>query len=171
MDWGQVVNFSGGKGDSKGHGGKDKDSRDDRYERDQRDNRDNRPNDNRGSRDNRDWDDRSRGDDRGRNTDRGPPARETLQPPPPPRAPADQGLSPEIIKDLGRQFPSGALDMAHAINCELPKHRIGSLIGKKGAYVDQVEKDTGARVVFTDPPPGEKQEHRTMSITGPLISV
>merc|ERR1719401_1906037 len=61
--------------------------------------------------------------------------------------------------------------MAHAINCELPKHRIGSLIGKKGAYVDQVEKDTGARVVFTDPPPGEKQEHRTMSITGPLISV
>merc|ERR1719401_1731165 len=61
--------------------------------------------------------------------------------------------------------------MAHAINCELPKHRIGSLIGKKGAYVDQVEKETGARVVFTDPPPGEKQEHRTMSITGPLVSV
>merc|ERR1712060_839192 len=74
-------------------------------------------------------------------------------------------------KELARTFPPGALDMAHAINCELPKRRIGTLIGTKGARVDQIEKDTGAHISVADPPPGKEQEHRTMNITGPLISV
>jgi len=75
----------------------------------------------------------------------------------------------ETIKSLVDQFPPGALSMAHAVSCDLPNYRVGGLIGRRGDYINHVQRETGTQVVFSDA--NSEVTHRTMTVTGPLVAV
>merc|ERR1712039_332819 len=69
---------------------------------------------------------------------------------------------------MGKKISPDRLEIPHAINCELPNKRCGSLIGRKGETVMNVERQTGTKIDFNEAPTG--QEYRVVAITGPLLS-
>lgn len=81
------------------------------------------------------------------------------------------GASIETMHAIADEFIPGALNMAHAVSCDLPNYRIGGLIGRKGEYINRVQRETGAQVIFNDLPKGSEATHRTMTVTGPLLAV
>jgi len=81
------------------------------------------------------------------------------------------GAPMETMQALADDFIPGALNMAHAVSCDLPNYRIGGLIGRKGEYINNVQRETGAQVIFNDLPKGSEATHRTMTVTGPLMAV
>jgi len=81
------------------------------------------------------------------------------------------GAPIEMIQTMVDDFVPGALHMAHAVSCDLPNYRIGGLIGRKGEYINRVQRETGAQVIFNDVPKGSEVTHRTMTVTGPLLAV
>jgi len=83
----------------------------------------------------------------------------------------DNEAAVEVMRELINQFPAGALDLPHAVSCDLPSNRVGALIGRKGEFVHRVQQVTGTEANFSEAPKGGEVIHRTLSITGPLISV
>jgi len=77
----------------------------------------------------------------------------------------------EAMHAMSLEFPPGALGMAHAVTCDLPNYRVGGLIGRKGEYINYVQRETGAQVAFSEAPRSSEVSHRTMTITGPLLAV
>jgi len=82
-----------------------------------------------------------------------------------------EGPPLEVLEILMDQFPPGALDMAHAVTCDLPSQCVGALIGRKGEFINYVQRKTGAKVIFSHVPKNSDVEHRTMTVQGPLIGV
>lgn len=94
----------------------------------------------------------------------GPPSR-GAPPPPPPRKMED------MLLNLPREFPEGTLEVDYAIRCDLPNSRVGALIGRKGENVREVEATTGTKINFEDGPTEGEDRYRSITITGPLLSV
>jgi len=92
---------------------------------------------------------------------------------PPPRhaPPPPAGDLGEALLRLASEFPPGATEMDHAISCDLPNNRVGALIGRKGEHVMAVERQTGAKIAFEEGRREQDVEYRTITITGPLLSV
>jgi len=70
---------------------------------------------------------------------------------------------------LVSEFPRGSLDMAHAINCVLPKERVSALIGRNGGHIKHVRKLTGATCEFEDM--RDSDTHSNLVVSGPLCAV
>merc|ERR1740121_2132930 len=83
----------------------------------------------------------------------------------------DHEAALEAMRELISQFPEGALDCAHAVSCDLPSHRVGALIGRKGEFVHHVQKVTGTTANFSEAPKGGEVKHRNLTIQGPLMAV
>lgn len=77
----------------------------------------------------------------------------------------------EAMQSLAGSFPTGALQLAHAVSCDLPNHCVGALIGTKGKFINHVQRTTETTVTFSEAPKGSEVAHRTLMIQGPLISV
>jgi len=83
----------------------------------------------------------------------------------------DQGSPVGSIHSLMGEFPNGALQMEHAVCCNLPNKSVGALIGTKGEYVRFVERSTGTRIIFKEVEREVDDQHRTMMVVGPLMWV
>jgi len=79
----------------------------------------------------------------------------------------------EELGQLTRDFPTGALDLNHAVSCDLPSNCVGALIGTKGEYVRHVERSTNTQISFSSTPGDNSghDEYRTLTITGALYWV
>eukprot|EP00747_Dinoflagellata_sp_TGD_P022113 gnl/TRDRNA2_/TRDRNA2_128914_c1_seq1.p1 gnl/TRDRNA2_/TRDRNA2_128914_c1~~gnl/TRDRNA2_/TRDRNA2_128914_c1_seq1.p1 ORF type:complete len:144 (+),score=43.36 gnl/TRDRNA2_/TRDRNA2_128914_c1_seq1:266-697(+) len=71
---------------------------------------------------------------------------------------------------LADEFPAGALAMQHAISCDLPNDKVGSLIGKGGEHITHVEKVSGTKIKFSEADHSTDSPFRTLTIQGALIS-
>eukprot|EP00927_Polykrikos_kofoidii_P037173 TRINITY_DN31345_c0_g1_i4.p1 TRINITY_DN31345_c0_g1~~TRINITY_DN31345_c0_g1_i4.p1 ORF type:complete len:1202 (+),score=221.23 TRINITY_DN31345_c0_g1_i4:68-3673(+) len=118
--------------------------------------------------DRRDDRDRARGaDDRGRdrNRERSRPCDDRV------RGLAHPVL--EMMSVISRVFPDGGLDVDYSVSCDLPDKRCGALIGKRGEYVDWVQRVTGARVRFEGSEEARRREDgaRSVTVVGKLLQV
>jgi len=80
------------------------------------------------------------------------------------------GAATAQIMEFSKKISPERAEIPHAIHCELPNKRIGSLIGRKGETVNYVERTTGTKISVDDVPKEELPEFRSVSITGPLLS-
>lgn len=78
----------------------------------------------------------------------------------------------EALAAIADDFVEGGLDNDFSVSCDLPDKRCGALIGKRGEYVDFVERTTGSRVKFEGNESRERSDGmRTMSVVGKLMPV
>jgi len=103
---------------------------------------------------------RSRSHGRRRSPERPEPIPEPYDPP--------EGSPVEVLEGLLGRFPPGAVDMDHAVSCDLPKAAVSALLGEREEYKAHVERSTGTTITV-DKSPGP--EHLTIMITGPLMWV
>jgi len=82
-----------------------------------------------------------------------------------------QGSPVDSLHSLVGEFPDGALQMEHAVCCNLPNKSVGALIGTKGEYVRFVERSTGTKIIFKEVEREVDDQHRTMMVVGPLMWV
>ncbi|CAJ1395975.1 unnamed protein product [Effrenium voratum] len=92
---------------------------------------------------------------------------------PPERRP--EGGSRKALADikwfggLAEAVPAQYLDLDYCITCSLPSAQCGALIGRRGENINEVERKTGAKVQLSKKE--QNTDHRTLSVTGPLIAV
>jgi len=64
------------------------------------------------------------------------------------------------------------LGLNYCITCSLPSAKCGALIGRRGEHITEVQRTTGAEIAISKKDPHESADaHRTVTITGPLLSV
>mmetsp|Transcript_17705 Transcript_17705/g.41140 ORF Transcript_17705/g.41140 Transcript_17705/m.41140 type:complete len:1104 (+) Transcript_17705:67-3378(+) len=77
----------------------------------------------------------------------------------------------EALGVVSELFADG-VDRDYLITCELPARRCGALIGKKGEYVEYVQRISGCKVQFEAEDRGASEDStRKMTITGRLFGV
>jgi len=77
----------------------------------------------------------------------------------------------DMIRALSTEFPPDSLGMDHAVSCDLPNSRVGSLIGRHGQYINHVQQVTNTIIKFTDMTKNNEDTHQTLTVQGPLINV
>jgi len=80
-------------------------------------------------------------------------------------------VGPEAMQQLEAEFPEGVLGYNHQITCELDNKHVGALIGRRGEFIHQVQRDTGTTIKFNEVQKGSDIQSRTLEITGPLLAV
>lgn len=64
------------------------------------------------------------------------------------------------------------LNMQYCVSCSFPSAKCGALIGRRGDKITEVQRATGADVVISKKELNEAPDaHRTVTITGPLMSI
>jgi len=76
------------------------------------------------------------------------------------------------FNDLAVNMNPDYLGLNYCINCSLPSAKCGALIGRRGEHITEVQHTTGAEIIISKKEPNEPPDaHRTVTITGPLLSV
>lgn len=79
---------------------------------------------------------------------------------------------PDWLARLADRMNPEYLTFDYCITCSLPSAKCGALIGRGGQHVGEVQKETGAVIEISKKDPNEGPDaHRTITITGPLLSV
>mmetsp|Transcript_84177 Transcript_84177/g.265731 ORF Transcript_84177/g.265731 Transcript_84177/m.265731 type:complete len:546 (+) Transcript_84177:202-1839(+) len=93
------------------------------------------------------------------------------------KGPARAPLSPaaeagmELVGRVMEGLPSYVLEESRgfATSCVVPCRLMGAVVGRSGTGLNEVQRETKTRIVMR-PIPGD-DEHRTMTIAGPLLNV
>jgi len=75
-----------------------------------------------------------------------------------------------MMWDVASNLPPYVLDDERgvAVNCVLPSHLCGGMIGRGGFHTKEIEAFTGAKIAFREIP--NDTEHRSLQISGPLAN-
>lgn len=73
-----------------------------------------------------------------------------------------------IIDNTFNMFPPGAVDDTYIIECEMPRDKVGAMIGTKGEYVKEVIRSTNTQIKFSSDK-DRQSESQTMTIQGQII--
>lgn len=74
--------------------------------------------------------------------------------------------------DLASQINPDYLGLKYCITCSLPSVKCGAIIGRGGQTITDVQRSTGAEITVSKKDPHESDDaHRTVTLTGPLLSV
>lgn len=72
-------------------------------------------------------------------------------------------------QQLAEEFPPGRLELAHAINCDLPKKRVDQILGRGNEFQNELLQVTGCNV-FVDEDQKPQDEMLRVSVQGPLLA-
>ncbi|CAE7230227.1 NOVA2 [Symbiodinium pilosum] len=96
--------------------------------------------------------------------------RSVVNPPQPASSSGDEDSDLlSALSSTAQGFPRGTLDAEYTITCELPREKVGLLIGKRGEDVQRIRKKTGTYIHFD--PAQDGNEGQTLTIRGPLLKI
>lgn len=74
-----------------------------------------------------------------------------------------------IIETACGEFPPGELDEERIITCEMPRDKVGAMIGKHGTFIQEIRKVTRTQIHFDESEAPIEAETQTLVIQGKII--
>jgi len=75
----------------------------------------------------------------------------------------------ELLSLHAGAMPVEVFSQEYTLTCDLPREKVSALIGKQGANVQQIRRETNTKIHFEEAPSGETQQ--TLVLQGQLLQV